>query len=285
MEERISKTITLRDGRKLGYIEYGDPNGKPLFFFHGWPGSRFSGGETDRATKKLGVRVVSTDRPGLGLSDFKKNRKLLDWPNDIVELADKLGIKKFSILGVSGGGPYSAVCAYKIPERIVKAGIVVGLAPVNIKGNLDGMAFQNKIVWKYYHWIPFLRKLVALTAALEFKYLSFLGLLMAFPAKEDKNIFKSLLKDSKGNGLREAFKQGIKGEEEELKVYTDDWGFDLSKIKAKVYLWYGAKDKNISLNMGRYYNSRIAGSKLFIDSDGGHLARYNFEEKILKKLL
>jgi hypothetical protein len=51
-----------------------------------------------------------------------------------------------------------------------------------------------------------------------------------------------------------------------------------------VYLWYGAKDQCAPLNMGKYYNSQITGSKLFIDSDGGHLARYKFEEKILKKL-
>ena len=77
--------ITLKDGRKFSYIEYGDPKGKPLFFFHGWPGSRFAGKEADEAGKKLGVRIISTDRPGIGLSDFKKNRKLLDWPDDIVE--------------------------------------------------------------------------------------------------------------------------------------------------------------------------------------------------------
>lgn len=108
-----SRTIKLKVGRKLGFIEYGDPKGKPLFFFHGWPGSRYSGKETDIAAKKLGVRVISTDRPGIGLSDFQKDRRLLDWSDDVVELADYLGIKRFSLMGVSGGGPYVAVCAYK----------------------------------------------------------------------------------------------------------------------------------------------------------------------------
>lgn len=71
-------TFRLHDGRKLCYTEYGDPRDKPLFFFHGWPGSRFSGKETDKAAQIVGVRVISTDRPGIGLSDYKKNRKLLD---------------------------------------------------------------------------------------------------------------------------------------------------------------------------------------------------------------
>lgn len=277
--------LKLSDGRIFGYTEYGDPKGKPLFFFHGWPGSRFAGKEADVAAKKLGVRIISTDRPGIGLSYFKKNRKLLDWPDDISELADYLKIKKFSLLGVSGGGPYVAVCAYKIPQRIIKAGIVVGLAPVT-KKTLEGMSFQGKLGWANYHKFPLLRTLSALNSAILFKHIPFLGKLLAFPTKQDHLAYLEAVKNMTGeeSSVKEAFAQGIKGPSEELRVYTDDWGFDVKNIKAKVYLWYGAKDKCVSLNMARYYHSRIKGSKLFIDKDGGHLARYKFEDKILKTL-
>lgn len=81
---RENKTFKLHDGRVLGWAEYGDPKGKPVFFFHGWPGSRFSGKETDTAAKKIGVKTISTDRPGIGLSNYKKDRKLLDWPRDVL---------------------------------------------------------------------------------------------------------------------------------------------------------------------------------------------------------
>jgi pimeloyl-ACP methyl ester carboxylesterase len=280
------QVIKLHDGRRLAFAEYGDPEGKPLFFFHGWPGSRFSGKETDEAAKKLGVRVISTDRPGIGLSDFQKDRKLLDWPDDVAALADHLKIKKFSVMGVSGGGPYAAACAYKIPKRIIKAGIVVGLAPVDVAGNLDGMMFQGKIGWANYHRFPLLRTLAALGTAIEFRYVPFLGYHFGLQTEEDKRLYQEAVKRKagEGSGVAEAFQQGILGSAYELKVYTDDWGFALKDIKANVFLWYGAKDKCVSLNMGKYYNSQISGSKLFIDPDGGHLARYNFEEKILKTL-
>lgn len=288
IKEKTSKghLYELKDGRNLGYIEYGDPKGKPVFFFHGWPGSRFAGKEADEAGKKLGVRIISTDRPGIGLSDFKKGRRLLDWPDDIVELADHLKIKKFSLMGVSGGGPYVAVCAYKIPERIIKAGIVVGLAPIT-KKSLEGMASQGKLGWANYHKFPWLRTLSALNSEILFKYIPFLGNLLAFPTKQDHLAYVEAVKNKAGeeSSVKEAFKQGIKGAEDELRVYTDDWGFKVKDIKAKVYLWYGAKDKCVSLNMARYYNSQIKGGKLFIDKDGGHLARYNFEERILKTLV
>src|SRR4051794_27325018 len=106
-----NQTIILQDGRKLGYAEYGDLEGKPLFYFHGWPVSRLSGKSWDKAAKKLKVRFIAIDRPGIGLSDYKKDRKLLDWDSDVTELADQLKIKKISVLGQSGGGPYAAVCA------------------------------------------------------------------------------------------------------------------------------------------------------------------------------
>lgn len=282
-----NNTLKLHDGRLLGYAEYGNTKGKPIFFFHGWPGSRFSGKETDKSAKKIGVRIISTDRPGIGLSDYKIDRKLLDWPDDVTELADYLKIKKFSLMGVSGGGPYVAVCAYKIPERIIKAGIVVGLAPIDVKGNLDGMTFQGRVGWANYHRFPLLRTMATLGAAIEFRFLSALGSLIAFPTKEDRAIFKEAIKNKTGeeSGVKEAFRQGIKGPELELKIYTDDWGFQLKDIKTRTYLWYGAKDKCVSLNMGKYYKSQIQGSELFIDPNGVHLSRYNFEEKILKTLI
>jgi pimeloyl-ACP methyl ester carboxylesterase len=276
------RLIELNDGRKLSYCEFGDPKGKPLFFFHGWPGSRLSGQETDMAAKKLGIRVICPDRPGFGLSDFQRNRKLLDWPDDVVQLAEYLEIKKFSIMGVSGGGPYAAVCACKIPDRINKVGIVVGLAPVNILGNLDGLALANRLCWKYYYKHNLTRLISSWIAQLEFKYLPILGKYMSFRAKEDKQV----LKDKKSfPAISEAFRQGIKGPAHDLKVDTDDWGFDLKNIKVPVFLWYGAKDKNVSPSCGKYYHSQIPGSQLFIDPNGGHLARYCYEEKILKQLM
>lgn len=284
MPTEISHTLILKGGRKLGYVEYGDPEGKPLFYFHGWPGSRFSGKETDKAGKKLGVRIISTDRPGIGLSDFKEDRSLLDWPDDVQELANYLKINKFAIMGCSGGGPYVAVCAYKIPERIIGAGIVVGLAPTNVKENLAQLPIQGRLGWENYHRFPLTRTLAALGAMIEFKYIPILGSLFGFPAKEDQIIFKALAKKNEFPAIKEAFRQGIKGPADDLRVYSDDWGFMVKDIKAKVYLWYGAKDKCVTLNMARYYESQIPGSKLFIDPDGGHLARYYFEEKILKTL-
>lgn len=136
------ETIKLKDGRILAYEKYGDPKGKPFFYFHGWPASRLSGKHVAKAAEKLKLRLISPDRPGIGFSTFKPNRKLLDWPDDIIQLADHLGIKKFSVAGSSGGGPYVLACAYKIPDRLVSAAVIAGLGPLWLSER-KGLTFKQ----------------------------------------------------------------------------------------------------------------------------------------------
>lgn len=284
MIDKENQTVTLFDGRKLGYAEYGDPNGKPLFFLHGWPSSRLQAKFVEEAAKKLHVRVISIDRPGYGLSDSKANRSLLDFPDDVVALADKLKINKFAVVGVSGGGPYAAVCAYKIPERLTKVGIVVGLAPTNIDGVLEGMAFLNKLAWRSYHTFPFLAQLTSsIQLAQARKYLPD-SFSFAYRAKADRVLMSKKVKEGIARNRDEAFRQGKRGAAMDLKLYTDKWGFQLKDIEVKVFLWYGEADKNVSIKMGEYYASQIPNSKLIIYPNEGHFIIKTHAEEILKTL-
>lgn len=280
-----NNTILLNDGRTLGYAVYGDPKGKPLIFFHGWPSSRLQANITHETAQRLGIRVISPDRPGYGLSSFKKNRKLLDWPDDVIELADQLGINKFSVIGVSGGAPYAAACAYKIPERLTKVGIVVGLAPTNIHGVLEGMAFINKLAWRSYHQLPWLRSLAATIHLSQARKMIPNFNSLAFRAKADQKLMSGKVKQEIARNRDEAFKQGKEATAMDLKIYTDDWGFPLDKIKSEVFLWYGDKDMNVSLNMGKYYASQIEKSKLKVYPNEGHFLIRRHIEEILKTLI
>ncbi len=278
--------ITLKDGRKLGYSEFGDPKGKPLLYFHGWPTSRLMATETGIVAKVIGVRVISIDRPGYGLSDYQKNRTLLDWADDVIELADQLKMKKFAVMGVSGGGPYAAVCAYKIPNRVTKAGIVVGLAPTYVPGILKGMSKLSQLGWANYAKFPVLRTSSALFHFFNARFGPSLGLhRFMFGAKADQKIFSDVnIRKRIRRNYQESFRNGYKGVELDLKLYTNDWGFKLSDIKSKVLLFYGADDKNVGIVMGKYYASQIKNSKLTIYPGEGHLCRINHEEEILKAL-
>lgn len=283
----MSPTYKLKDKRIVSYIEYGDPKGKPLFFFHGWPTSKLHAKVANETAKELGIRIISPDRPGYGLSDFKPGRKLLDYPDDVIELADHLGIKRFAVIGVSGGGPYAAVCAYKIPQRLTKVGIVVGLAPTYIRGLLDGTSLLAKLGWSNYARFPFTRTLGTLLHYFNAKYSPGLGIhRFVLGAKSDRKIYfnPNIRKDAK-DGLRDAFRTGYKGVELDLKLYTTNWSFNLKDIKAKVYLWYGEDDKNVSIKMGRYYASQIPNSKLIVYSGEGHMVTRTHIKEILKTLV
>ncbi len=161
-------TLQLNDGRSLGYAEFGDPGGKPVFFFHGTPGSRLFR-PPDEITRKIGVRLITADRPGYGLSTFQPGRRILDWPADIAQLASHLGIHKFAVSGHSGGGPYVAACAYAIPERLTVAAVLSGAGPADSPGARRGMTSMNKfgvtvgpfLPWPLWHllvWVLYHRR-------------------------------------------------------------------------------------------------------------------------------
>ena len=287
ISDNINQTITLKDGRKLGYIELGNKDGKPLFHFHGFPGSRLEAtllSEID--IDMTNIRLISIDRPGMGLSDFKKNRTLLDWPDDVVELADALGIDKFAVEGISGGGPYAAACAYKIPERLTSCGIISGLASKDLE-------IEKKIkLFSFIRIFPWLFKLMM--------WLQSRGLKDS--EKAEKNMKKAMKKYPEADRKvldnpqilalfiresAEAFRQGSKGIYYEGKIYANSWGFNLEDISPKlnVYLWHGDADKNVPIAMGRGMCKLIPNCEgNFYPGEGHYSTIFNYYEDIIKAL-
>src|SRR5579864_1224257 len=106
--------LTLRDGRALAYLEVGRGDGAPVFHFHGHGSSRLEALALAHAAENAGVRLIALDRPGIGYSAPKSGDRLLDWPSDVAEAADQLGIVRFAVQGMSAGGPYALACAHAL---------------------------------------------------------------------------------------------------------------------------------------------------------------------------
>ena len=125
------REVRLRDGRALAYAEHGSPRGIPIVHCHGAPSSRVEGNLIINAAvaEELGLRVIIPDRPGIGRSDFQVDRRIVDWPSDVLELATALELDTFGVLGESGGAPYALACGAQIPERVRVVGLVGGVAP------------------------------------------------------------------------------------------------------------------------------------------------------------
>ncbi len=127
---KLDQQFQLPDGRRLGYDEYGSSDGKSLFYFHGSPSSRIKSTLfiSEELLLSLNVRLFAVDRPGMGLSDFQTNRRILDWSQDVIALVNHLGMERFSILAYSLGGPYGLACGFAIPQHLHKVGVVSGAA-------------------------------------------------------------------------------------------------------------------------------------------------------------
>lgn len=270
MVDRRQQRITLQDGRKLGYAEFGAPGGVPVFYFHGFSSSRLDYPLADAGDAALAanVRIIAADRPGTGLSDAKRGRRMLDWPGDVVELADALGIDRFAVLGISGGGPYAAACAFKIPERLTATGIVCGMGPADAPGAKDGVSWTlpglPSIVRRFMLMLTemglrkdpeqFLTRSVEMMAEVD-------GQLLDQP--EVARLFIE--------GVQEAFRSGVGGVQQEAGLYARPWGFRLEEISAEVHLWHGGRDKNVLVSVGRYVADAIPNCDAKYFEDEGHL--------------
>jgi pimeloyl-ACP methyl ester carboxylesterase len=127
---RLDRTIELADGRTLAFSEWGVPDGKPLVFLHGVPGSRLMCPDLD-ATEAAGVRLITIDRPGYGRSDLQPDRTRLNWVEDYLQLIDHLELDTCPVVGMSGGGPYALACAYRSPDRVPAIGLGGSLALID----------------------------------------------------------------------------------------------------------------------------------------------------------
>jgi pimeloyl-ACP methyl ester carboxylesterase len=285
---KLENTLTLSDGRALAYAEYGDPLGKPVFFFHGMPGSRFFR-PPDEITKKVGVRLITTDRPGYGGSTFQPRRRFLDWPKDIARLADHLGIQKFAIAGHSAGGPYVAACAYALPERVTAAAPLCAAGPVDSPRSTDAMAGMNKLgmrigrftpwplwqvlVWGFYH-----RRAVDPAADIE------RGTGIRPPA-DDEQLRNPLVRETCIQSEVEAFRPGLRGLAWEARLLTRPWGFPLEDIRIPYHLWHGTQDDQATLAMARYVAGKIPTSKITICENEAHLLLFSHWQEILIQLI
>lgn len=271
---KLNQQLTLRDGRRLGFAEYGVENGQPLFYFHGWPGSRIEPRAVECA--EIGARVIAVDRPGYGLSDFQEQRRILDWPKDICELADTLRLKHFQVLGVSGGGPYAAVCAARLPQRVARVGLVCSVGPLDTPGAARDMVGMNRGLLFLARTTPRLVRLFAgpfIRAGWHYETEVLPRKMLArLPETDRRTLASPELRETLLASWSEAFRSGMRGMVWDGCLYAWSWGFQVEEITAPVQLWHGELDVNVPVSMGRNLAQRIPKCIARFYPDEGHFS-------------
>lgn len=274
---REHNAIVLRDGRDLGYAEYGDPDGIPVFYFHGSPGSRLEAGFLGDAAARGGVRLIGVDRPGYGLSSFRKHRRLLDWPEDVVQLADALGIERFAVAGLSGGGPHVAACARMIPERVLAAAIISGAGPLEASFTPDMGRVRRALIRFGARVMPFLARPLMWWAAVSVRRLPW-----TMPRYIDARVMSSPQhRAAFKRDVVEAFRHGSRGAAQEYASFPKPWGFRPDDIATHVDLWHGDADVIVPVRVGRYMAAAIPDCAATFYPGEGHLLFVDHTEEII----
>jgi len=269
-------TLQLHDGRILGYAEYGIADGNALFYFHGHPGSRLEARFLAAQATRVGVRLIGIDRPGMGLSSFKAGRRLLDWPDDVVELADSLHLDRFSVVGFSGGGPYALACTYQIPQRLRACGIIAGVGP-------SGRLLSFLSLWLPWLLLPMTRRFFQNEDQAR---TSLTRLARRWVEPDRQALSLPGVSETMAASLAEALKQGAKGAAYDGMVLGRSWGFELEAIAfPRLYLWHGERDQQVSVATARALAERLGQCQATYYPGEGHISVIvNHQEEIVASL-
>ena len=250
--------IAVGGGRELDVREWGDPAGSPVFFLHGTPGGALlrhvdvDTGADLYAARQL--RVLTYARPGYGRSTPRPGRRVVDDVDDVAAVADALGIERFGVTGVSGGGPAALAVAARLPDRVRAVAVVAGLVPFGAAG-LDYFEGMDDDGRRWY---------ADLTGPDQ-------DLVLAREWQETQEwIRDELPRSDLAPGLREmlvssaeeAMRGGPSGMRDDYLAFVSDWGFDVGDVRVPVRLLYAEDDTDIPPGHARWLHDRLPGSEL-----------------------
>jgi pimeloyl-ACP methyl ester carboxylesterase len=219
----------------------------PIFLLHGTPGSRSGPKPRSSVLYRLGVRLISYDRPGYGLSDRYEDRRVADAAKDVLAIADDLQLGEFGVVGRSGGGPHALACVALLGERVRSAAVLVGLAPADASDLCwhDGMVEDNVIEYRagsngQADEMASLRERAERVRADPESLFELLNPHLTGP---DRRVVNDVtIRAQLAEAYSEAVRYGAHGWIDDVLALARPWGFDLTAITQPVLLWHGADD-------------------------------------------
>jgi len=270
------EAIVVKGGRRLAFRTFGRAGGRPLLFFHGFPGSRLQAALVQESAEHFGVELIAPERPGFGRSEFDPHRTILGWVDDVASLAEHLGLARFGVVGVSCGGAYALACALRMPERLDYVGLVAGMGPMDIP------EFRQR-------QMPVLKAMFALARlnpwlATPFVAMDWL-LFRTAPQRAEKALAAMLaapdrallaanvsLRVAFAASLAEAYASGIRGALREAHLIATARGFAMEEIAMPVHVYQGGLDRHVTPEMGRHIASALPRGRLRFYPEEGHLS-------------
>lgn len=287
---RLEGTVAVGRGRRLGFAEFGPPDGRAVVWLHGTPGARRQiPSEARTMAHERGLRIVGIDRPGIGSSTSHLYDSVLGFTDDLFAVADSLGLGELAVIGLSGGGPYALAAGHARPDRVVGVAVLGGVAPTKGPDAIAGglVAFGARLA-----------PLVALTrvpmgigltgAVRLVRPLASPGLDLyarLSPAGDRALLrrpeFKAMFLDDLLNGSRKQLSAPLA----DVLLFSRDWGFRLADVAVPVRWWHGDEDHIVPFAHGEHVVGRLPDAELHVLAGESHLGGLGAGEHILTTLV
>jgi pimeloyl-ACP methyl ester carboxylesterase len=287
---KLEGNVAVSGDRQIGFAEFGDPQGRAVFWLHGTPGARRQIPVEARVyAEQRGIRLIGVDRPGIGSSTPHQYGTVADFAHDLRTIADVLGIDSMAVIGLSGGGPYTLGCAATMPDRVLAVGVLGGVAPTVGPDAIGGgvMALGSAVA----PIIPIAGLPLRLAAFTMIQLLR----PVAYPALEiyarispegDRRMlgrpeFKAMFLDDLLNGGRKQLSAPFA----DIVVFARDWGFRLDEVNVPVRWWHGDKDHIVPYAHGQHVVARLPDAELYTLPGESHLGGLGRAEDILSTMM
>lgn len=261
-------------GRRLAVQQRGPADGPAIISHHGTPGSRLAVPGGWELPDRLGVRLITFDRPGYGASTSVPGRRVADAADDARAIADHLGIERFAVIGTSGGGPHALATAALLPERVSRLCVCVGLGPIGEDGFDADAGLPEETAEEGRRariGEDALRAYVAGYADSEDSFDAWYSRLP--PSDREVRARPDVAREEEAEMARSAA-QGIEGwVEDDLALYARPWGFRAADVSVPTELWYGGADYLVQLSHGEAYAAAMPHATFHVVPDGGHWLR------------
>ena len=284
---KLEGNVAVGTDRRLGFAEFGDPQGRAIFWLHGTPGARRQiPVEARLYAEKHQIRLIGVDRPGIGSSTPYEYATVIDFADNLRTIADTLGIDKMAIIGLSGGGPYTLGCAAAMPDRVIAVGVLGGVAPTRgsdgIGGGLMGNLGLSVAPVLEVAGAPLSLFAAGLIRLIKPVAEPVLYLYASVSPEGDRRLlarpeFKAMFLDDLLNGSRRQLAAPFA----DVVVFARDWGFRLDEVKVPVRWWHGDKDHIVPYAHGEHVVAMLPDAELYTLPGESHLGGLGQAEAIM----
>jgi pimeloyl-ACP methyl ester carboxylesterase len=281
--------VKLADGTDVGYAEVGDPDGHPVLHLHGTPGSRLevSFPALRHAAEDLGIRVIAPERPGMGLSTFRR-LTILDYPQLVGSFADALGLERFAVTGVSGGGKYACACAWGLPERVTGVALVSSTCSSDSPGAKATWNREDRLVYPLADRAPWMVRLMfaKFTRDVRRDPTSLFSMFEKLGPADQEVLAREDFRQALSRDLTEVFRQGGRGLAHDYTLEARPWGVPLDKIQVPIEIWCGDDDRVVSPQASRILADALPQANThFVPGEGHFLMASTHAKDILQSAL